>query len=253
MSTLPQDASPPPQMPEWVPDLEALVTEDHRPLDRMFVEKQYRLLTRPLYACWTVASQGRTFLVLVNVGWFYQHKTPAVVPDCLLSLDVTCPEDLHTKSGHSYYQWEMGKSPDVIIEIVSDRLGGEDSWKRTLYARLGVRYYAILDPDAYLTDQPLRVMRLSGMDYEPIAPGMLPGVGLGLTLWQGSFEGHHDTWLRWCDAAGQVIPTGEESAAQERTRADEQSARADKESARADKAESRIRELEEALKRRKDQ
>lgn len=26
------------------------------------------------------------------------------------------------------------------------------------------------------------------------------------------FEGKEDTWLRWCDAADRVIPTGEERA-----------------------------------------
>jgi len=40
----------------------------------------------------------------------------------------------------------------------------------------------------------------------------LPDLGLSLTLWQGVFEGHQDTWLRWCDAEGRLIPTGEERA-----------------------------------------
>src|SRR5215471_11715574 len=108
-------------------DYDALVTEDNKPVDSIFLEKQYRLLTRPLYASWPGPGEGRSFLVLVDVGWFYQRKTPAVVPDCLLSLDVMCPEDLHRKQGHSYYQWDVGKPPDVIIEVVSDRTGGEES------------------------------------------------------------------------------------------------------------------------------
>ena len=37
---------------------------------------------------------------------------------------------------------------------------------------------------------------------------------LGLRLWQGHFEGHEDAWLRWCDANGEIIPTGEERATQ---------------------------------------
>jgi hypothetical protein len=89
---------------------------------------------------------GRSFLVLANVGWFYQRKTPAIAPDCLLSLDVTCPENLQLKEGHSYYQWDMGKQPDALIEIVSDRIGGEESSKKDLYARLGVAHYAVFDP-----------------------------------------------------------------------------------------------------------
>jgi hypothetical protein len=37
---------------------------------------------------------------------------------------------------------------------------------------------------------------------------------LGLTLWNGVFEGIEGTWLRWCDR--NVIPTGAEVARQER-------------------------------------
>src|SRR4051794_39921637 len=139
MSASPIDA--PPEI-----GYDALVTEDHKPVDSIYVEKLYRLLTHALYASWTGPGEGRPFLVMVNVGWFYQHKTPAVVPDCLLSLDVTCPEDLHVKQGHSYYQWDMGKQPDVVIEFVSDRSGGEESFKKNLYARLGVPHYAVFDP-----------------------------------------------------------------------------------------------------------
>jgi hypothetical protein len=140
--TAPTPPSAPEVKPEWeldpscLPNLHELVTEDHAPVDRSFVEKQYRLLTDALYSSWPGPGEGRPFLVLVNVAWFFRIKTPALVPDCLLSLDVTCPENLHVKEGHSYYQWEMGKSPEVVIEIVSDRRGGEGGLKMRDYARL---------------------------------------------------------------------------------------------------------------------
>jgi Uma2 family endonuclease len=223
MSTSPTDVPPmvPPQAaPTFEPGVEAeidydsLVTEDHKPVDQIFLEKLYRLLTRPLYASWPGPGEGRTFLVLVDVGWFYQHKTPAVCPDCLLSLDVTCPENVHVKEGHSYFEWLMGKPPDVVIEFVSDRTGGEETWKKNLYARLGVAYYAVFDPDHVLSTEPLRCYELVGRKYRSTEPGPWPEVGLGLRLWQGKFEGHEDVWLRWCDANGEIIPTGEERAAQ---------------------------------------
>ncbi|MEA5554168.1 hypothetical protein VB713_24850 [Anabaena cylindrica UHCC 0172] len=34
---------------------------------------------------------------------------------------------------------------------------------------------------------------------------------LGLTLWAGVFEGKQDIWLRWCEKAGNILPTGTES------------------------------------------
>src|SRR4051812_29282880 len=120
---------PPPADPELLTgvepeiDYDSLVTEDHKPVERIYIEKEYRLLAGPLYANWAGPEDGEPFLFLVNVGWFYQAQTPAVVPDGLLSLGVTCPANLHIKRGHSYYQWLLGKQPNVILEIVSDRTG----------------------------------------------------------------------------------------------------------------------------------
>ena len=117
MSTVPSRPIPafvpnPAAPPQIEIDYDALVTEDHKPVERILVEKLYRLLTHPLYVSWLGPSDGRSFLVLANVGWFYQEKTPPVVPDCLLSLGVTCPQNLHVKQGHSYYSWAMGKPPE---------------------------------------------------------------------------------------------------------------------------------------------
>jgi Uma2 family endonuclease len=228
MSTVPVEAPSTETEPEI--DYEALVTEDHKPVDRIFVEKLYRLLTHPLYASWPGPGEGRPFLVLVNVGWFYQRKTPAVVPDCLLSLGVTCPTDLQTKQGHSYYQWDMGKPPEVVIEIVSDRSGGEESFKKKLYAQLGVAHYAVFDPDHILSSDSLRTYELVGGEYRLANSGPWPQIGLGLRLWQGQFEGHEETWLRWCDVQGDIIPTAEERAAQ----ADEHARLAAEQAAQAD-------------------
>jgi len=207
-------------------DYDQLVTEDHKPVERIFIEKLYRLLTNPLYANWPGPGQGRPFLVFANVGWFYQYKRPAIVPDCLLSIDVTCPENVHRKEGHSYYQWNMGKQPDVVIEAVSDRTGGKETYKKNLYARLGVPHYAVFDSDHFLSEDTLRTYELVGGSYRLGDPGPWSNIGLGLRLWEGKFEGLQETWLRWCDGNGEIIPTGEE---------------------RARQAEERIRELEAEL------
>jgi hypothetical protein len=149
---------------------------------------------------------------VANVGWFHTAGQPPLVPDTLLSLDVTPAGDLHSKEGRSYFQWLIGKAPDVVIEIVSDRRGGEEDFKMKTYARLRALFYVIYDPDNLLQGGVLRAFGLQLGKYELVDPYWFPEVGLGLILWNGTFEGRHQTWLRWCDKEGRVIPTGAERA-----------------------------------------
>jgi Uma2 family endonuclease len=199
--------------PECLPKLDELEIEDGKPVESIFAEKQYRLLTEPLYSSWPGPGPGRPFLALANVGLFYRERTPALGPDVMLSLDVQVGEDLSRRENRSYYLWRYGKPPEVVIEMVSDRRGGEAGHTRRDYARIGVAYYVIFDPDNRLGEGVLRCFVVTGREYQPLAGQWLPGVGLGLTLWEGDFEGHHRQWLRWCDQQGQVIPTGAERAA----------------------------------------
>jgi Uma2 family endonuclease len=213
---MPVSAMPPPvstPVPSARPDIEHLVTEDDTPVDNLFSEKQQRLLTDPLYASWAGPGQGRPFLAMANVGLFYAVEHPPFVPDMLLSLDVRCPTELWTKRHRSYFMWEYGKPPDVVIEVVSNREGGEDTSKLEGYARVRVPYYAVFDPERWLSDQLLRVYELRRFEYQPMETyEVLPGIGLGLRLWQGVFEEHENLWLRWVDPQGQVIATGRERA-----------------------------------------
>jgi hypothetical protein len=115
--------------------------------------------------------------------------------------------------------WEFGKSPDVVVEIVSNREGNELGSKLADYARLGVAYYVVFDPLQQLGDELLRVFGLREGQYVPLAEPWLEQVGLGLTLWDGEFEGVRATWLRWCDREGNLLPTGAERAAQAEAKA----------------------------------
>ena len=54
------------------------------------------------------------------------------------------------KSHRSYFVWEYGKVPDVVIEVVSNREGGEDSDKLAAYAQIKIGYYVIFDPERML-------------------------------------------------------------------------------------------------------
>lgn len=210
-------------------DISHLVTEDDTPVDNIFSEKQQRLSTEPLYSTWEgPPGEARPFAAMANVGLFYDVEEPAVIPDVLLSLDVRLPEDLWEKKHRSYFMWEYGKPPEVVIEIVSNRKGEELGKKRRLYARLGVAYYVVFDPAHQLSDDTLRVYERRGAQYMLKSDLWLPEVGLGLTLWVGEYEGQYQEWLRWCDADGHLILTGAERAQQEAQRAEQEAQRAER-------------------------
>ena len=209
---------------EFHPVVDRLVTEDDTPVDNVFSEKQQRLLTEPLYSSWAGSSPGggaqqRSFVAMSNVGLFFAVRRPPLVPDALLSLDVELPADLQPKSHRSYFLWEFGKAPDVVIEVVSNREGGEDTEKLAAYFRIAVRYYVIFDPDRLLGPESLRAYRHDTLGYRKMdEPVSFPDVGLGLRPWQGRYEDHDGTWLRWVDADGTPVPTGRERADSERQR-----------------------------------
>jgi Uma2 family endonuclease len=233
------------QGPEHVPDLDSMVIDDGAPVDNIYSEKQMRLLTEPLYSSWGGPEPSHQFLALADVGLFFSDTEPPLVPDVILSLDISQSGDLTRKENRSYFVWRRGKVPDVVIEIVSNREGGEDTDKMRAYARLNIPYYVIFDPFSFLGKGVLRVFARMPQRYEPVAPDWLEGIGLGLILWQGRYEGSRETWLRWSNRAGKPIPTGAEKAAREQARAKKSDkARAEAEKARAEAEKARTKAVE---------
>jgi hypothetical protein len=229
--------------PEDFPDPDKLVLEDGKPVDNIFSEKQMRLLTEALHAGWTGPPGGQPFVVMANVGVFHTAGQPPLVPDVLLAVGVT-QGDPSRRENLAYLVWLRGKVPDVVIEVVSNREGGEDSTKLQEYARIGVPYYVIFDPENELRGGLLRTYQLQGRTYQPLAPpGFFAEIGLGVDLWQGRFEDMESTWLRWRDGSGQLVPTGVEQAERERQRAEGAEHRATAEHQRAERARQELEEL----------
>ena len=219
---------------DYAPDISHLITEDETPVDNILTEKQQRLLTEPLYSAWAGPGADRTFVALANVDVFYLARNPAIVPDVLFSADVEMPEDFSRKENRSYFLWEFGKPPDIALEIVSNKIGGEDGEKKQKYARMKVEYYVIYDPLRMLMPEVLTIYHLRGFAYERVPDALFPAYNLSLTLWEGQFEDGQGEWLRWADAQGQVIPTGKELAEQHRLRAEQERQRAEQEGLRAE-------------------
>ena len=218
---------------DW-PNIDHLVTEDDTPVDNIFSEKQQRLLVESLYTSWRGTDPKRQFLVLANVGLFCGINQPPLVPDVLLSLEVKLFKDIWTKAHRSYLLWEYGKPPEVVIEIVSNRQGHELDSKLHDYAKIGVAYYIVYDPEKQLGEKLLYLYERRHISYVEISGPRLPEIELGLTLWHGQYEDREDTWLRWCDPQGNLILTGAERAEQEYQRAEQERQRAEQEHQRAE-------------------
>jgi hypothetical protein len=162
----------------------------------------------------------------------------------MLSLDVTAPKgDIWAKENRSYFVWKYGKSPEVVIEIVSNKEGGENTRKWEEYQRMGVTYYVIFDPTEVLKGGKLGIYALREGTYEKVEGGWLQRVGLGLKLWRGNYEGIEEEWLRWCNQEGEIILTGAEQAEQERQRVEQEHQRAEQEHQRAEQEHQRAERL----------
>ena len=224
--------------PEQYPNIDHVVIDESEPVANVYCEKQPRLLTEPLFTNW---HPDREFVAMADVGVFHDPKEAHRVPDVLLAMDVT-QGPLRGKLNLSYFIWHRGKVPDVIIEIVSQYKGGEDTHRKEHYRFLGVPHYVIWDPLGTLSETPLRYFRYRGGQYhDEEMPGELDDVGLSLRPWTGQYEDEHETWLRWHLPDGTPVPTGAESTLAERHRADDHARRADDQARRADRLAAQLR------------
>ena len=229
------------------PDLRDVITEDDTPVDNLISEKQQRLLTTTLYNSFVTDFP---FLATANVGLFYRDKIPPLVPDVLLSLRVKVPEDWTQKKNRSYFVFAFGKPPEVAIEIVSNKIGNELGSKIKDYAIAGVSYYVVFDPLKELGETILRVYELRNNIYVDNGNFFLSQIGLGLTIWHGIFEGLEYDWLRWCDASGNILLTGNELAQQEKQRAEQAQQQAEQAQQQAEQVQQQAEQLVEQEKQR---
>lgn len=238
--------SPPDEFEQ--PDISHLITEDDTPVDNWFSEKQQRLGVDPLHLSpkW---AQGRTFIASANVGLFDTVYEQAIVPDIFISLNVQIPQNWHEKRHRTYFIWEFGKPPELVVEIVSNRVGGELTTKKERYARMGVENYVVFDPFLHLGSEKLLLFERWRGSYQHIQGDWLESVGLGVRLWNGVFEGREAEWLRWYDGDGLILPTGAELAQWERKQAELAFERAEREFERAEHEAKVRKELEAEIAR----
>ncbi len=211
--TTPQDPTSEWFEPVEGPDISHIEIEDDTPVDNIYSEKQQRLLVEVLYNAWKPRDADglpRKFMVASNVGLFWSPHESPVVPDMLLSLDVEVHPDMAREKRHqTYFIWEFGKPPDIVVEVVSNKRGGELGKRKAGHAKARVAYYVVWDPERYLGERELMSYMLAGSKFIPMTNPEFTDLGLSLRPWHGTFEGYEARWLRWYEG-DTLLPTGTE-------------------------------------------
>jgi Uma2 family endonuclease len=139
-------------------------------------------------------------------------------PDVFVALDVPPGER------KSWVVWEEGKSPDVVIELLSEQTASADKGekKRIYQNQLKVDEYYWFDP--FHPDDWAGFELRHGL-YAPMRPNdrgwlISQRLGLALTRWRGVYEDTEATWLRWMTLEGEMLPTPQEALEIQRQRAD---------------------------------
>lgn len=239
-----------PQCHKELPESDGSIVEN-------FLEHpQSILLTESIWPLLQQRHADGAFCVGQDSG-IYWRKTDPPLQGCKAPDWFYVPNVAPTPPGEyrrSYVLWEEGVAPLIVVEFVSG--DGSDERDRTfgtgkfwVYEQgIRVPYYAIYEP----TPGRVELYRLLGGRYELMEAnerGHYPIVPLGLELgiWVGRFLSYDGPWLRWWDAQGQVLPTADERAEQERQRAEQERQRAEEAAQRADEAEQRAQRLAERL------
>ena len=136
----PQQAAAPPeqQYPDWsfLPDPEPVedAMQQLPTINRIVPMIEGHFSDRP-----DVLVAGEAYLC-----WDISNKNAKLSPDCIVAIGIN-PEDVEIKNG--YLIWEIGKPPDVVIEVASEHTSRADlTSKRDRYASLGIAEYWRLDP-----------------------------------------------------------------------------------------------------------
>ncbi|MBD2576342.1 Uma2 family endonuclease [Oscillatoria sp. FACHB-1406] len=142
-----------------------------------------------------------------------------IIPDGFLALNVERRKGGQSRS--SYVTWEENNVvPILALEVVSQAPGGEYSSKEEIYARLGVLYYVIYNPQQFGrgSHQELEVYKLvkGRYSWQTKEPVWMPEIGLGIGRGIRNYGGVEREVLYWFDEEGNRYIGTEEAEQQAR-------------------------------------
>ncbi|MDZ8136143.1 MAG: Uma2 family endonuclease [Nostoc sp. DedQUE04] len=199
--------------PRQLPSSAELPCSDDTPVDN---EDQNFIPNLLLFLLQYIWANRNDWFFSVDMGVYHTTGVSPlvpIVPDGFLSLGVERRKS--DKSRKSYVVWEENNIvPILALEIVSLTLGGEYDKKLDTYAKLGVLYYIIYNPEYWQRDrhQPFEVYRLVDNSYQLQIgePFWMPEIGLGIGRSQYVSGNIQRQVLYWYDQQGKRYQTPEE-------------------------------------------
>ncbi|HUY33710.1 MAG TPA: Uma2 family endonuclease [Pirellulales bacterium] len=175
-------------------------TGDGRPLAETPVHRDNLVITIKILE--RKFAEDPMVYVSGNMLMFYEqgNKHRHVAPDVFMTRGV--PKE---KPRKSYFVWEEGRGPDLVIELTSKSTRKEDlETKLRLYRdTLHVSEYFLFDPYAEYLRPPLKGFRLDGTEYVPVE---LDAGRLKSDVARVEFEAHGmDLWVFDADTGGRLL------------------------------------------------
>jgi Uma2 family endonuclease len=197
-----------PTFQQRLPKSSELPDSDEKPVDNELQTLIPTLLHDILDEQW---NHRTDWFFGVNMGIYHttgEDPKKPIVPDGFLSLNVNLWKSPHGRK--SYIVWEENDVvPTLVLEVVSGTYGGEYDDKMTDYARLGVLYYVISNPQFSKRHRrdPLEVYRLVDGKYvrQSGEPVFMEELGLGIGYSKGIYKHRRREWLYWYDKNGKRL------------------------------------------------
>ncbi|MBF2008783.1 MAG: Uma2 family endonuclease [Chlorogloeopsis fritschii C42_A2020_084] len=212
-----------------LPDHTQLPDSDGKFVKNLQEHPQSILLTDSITPVLQQLHPDGNYCIGQDAGIYWRLTDPpekgAEAPDWFYVPNV--PPTLNGEMRRSYVLWKEYVAPLIVIEFVSGD-GSEERDKTTplqgepgkfwVYEQaIRVPYYAIYEVEKarvevyHLVDNTYQLMTPNEREHYLIKP-----MGVELGIWRGVYQNAELPWLRWWDAQGNLLLTGEERAEVER-------------------------------------
>jgi Uma2 family endonuclease len=201
------------------------------------------LLTESIWQTLETLHPDGQFCIGQDSGIYWKITEPLIngaeAPDWFYVPNV--PPLLNGITRRSYVMWQELVIPVIALEFVSgtgfeERDRTPSKGKFWVYEQaIQIPYYGIYE----VRKASIEMYQLVKGQYRQMQPNQrghypIPPIGVEIGIWQGEYKNQNLPWLRWWDEGGNLLPTGEERAEQERQRAEQERQRAEQERQRAE-------------------